>query len=493
MDIFQTLATGCSIIYTFIDSYTAASSQSRSLAARLNWDLLVLGQFINHYETISLSPAESEMLASSAAYLASLAVKVSSIAARLESTKRLEREWMKMTWWHRENEVRLLEAELFEWTTRLDLRLVGLPAEMKTLIRLDAKDEQAAPNFIASVSIQSLGHITARARSAATEEIWVDNVPDTMRQQMLAKKDSFHLIQQDGQQLLVEKRTCPATRDSPGWLALKENLMGLANALHCLDGTSVSLLHCRHLCDMMMPVPAEPLFYLVHTLPFAVRGQSSTLKDRITQSQESVSNASVGHSQAKPSTIRMPAAHPLSERFHVAQALATAVFFLHSVGYVHHAVTSLNVILLHPASTPTQCGFPYSLGTPFLVGLEAAKPISTQSDKTGHGPHLLYQHPDRLVDVGIRPKYMERHDIYSLGMILLELALWRPLERWRDQLLNPTVEAACKVTLVEMAATAMGSRYAGIIRWCLECREVNPQRFSREVLEPLEEMNEALR
>jgi hypothetical protein len=41
-----------------------------------------------------------------------------------------------------------------------------------------------------------------------------------------------------------------------------------------------------------------------------------------------------------------------------------------------------------------------------------------------------YQHPDKRYDRGIR--YSRAHDIYSLGCVLLEIGLWKPLHELVD-------------------------------------------------------------
>ena len=41
-----------------------------------------------------------------------------------------------------------------------------------------------------------------------------------------------------------------------------------------------------------------------------------------------------------------------------------------------------------------------------------------------------YQHPDKRWDPSIR--YARSHDIYSLGCVLLEIGLWKPLDKLVD-------------------------------------------------------------
>ncbi|KAM7192569.1 hypothetical protein V8F20_008778 [Naviculisporaceae sp. PSN 640] len=486
MDVFQTIVSGASIIYTFLDSYSAASEQSRSLAARLKWDLRVIRQFTEHYESrlkddvSSLSSEEADLVNASAAYLSGLATKITGIAQKLESKGRLRREFNKALWWHRESDIRELEEELFEWTTRLDLRLVGLPSEMRTAIKLDGPAASNMPNLVASQSIRSLRAVVEKADKAAVEGIFRDSVDDYISVVETDVYERFKTIQHADKQLLVERRFHSHPKDSAEWQELKTGLSRLAACLNCLDGTTVSLLHCDYVVhDARNPV--SPHFCLVSTLPFPVGPSCPTLKSLITKTR---------------GTVRLPPSHSLSERFQLAQSLATAVFFLHSVSFLHHNITSHNVVMLHRKQATPQRQFPHFLGVPFLVGFEAVKEFHTRSDSRGVlDLDMLYQHPDRLLEAN-RPKYVPTHDIYSLGMVMLEMAMWRPLERYATDLLDDTKRASRLSELMRHVDVAMGARFRKIVEWCLQMEsetQVDPIRFSKEVLEPLEEMNSALR
>lgn len=45
----------------------------------------------------------------------------------------------------------------------------------------------------------------------------------------------------------------------------------------------------------------------------------------------------------------------------------------------------------------------------------------------------IYQHPDRLQGESA-PRYISTYDVYSLGVVLLEVGLWKPLEDVADDL-----------------------------------------------------------
>lgn len=109
--------------------------------------------------------------------------------------------------------------------------------------------------------------------------------------------------------------------------------------------------------------------------------------------------------------------HPLNERFEVAKQLANSVMFVHNSQFVHKNISPETILLLENEVS--------ILGMPFLVGFEKFR---LADGKTYHiGDSLwwqnLYRYPTRQ---GIRPSedYVMQHDIYSLGVRLLEIGSW---------------------------------------------------------------------
>ena len=112
--------------------------------------------------------------------------------------------------------------------------------------------------------------------------------------------------------------------------------------------------------------------------------------------------------------------HPLNERFEVAKQLANSVMFVHNAQFVHKNISPETVLLLKTGSS--------TLGMPFLVGFEKFRPADGRTYHTGDSlwQRNLYRHPTRQ---GIRPieDYRMQHDIYSLGVCLLEIGVWSSL------------------------------------------------------------------
>jgi hypothetical protein len=187
--------------------------------------------------------------------------------------------------------------------------------------------------------------------------------------------------------------------------------------------------------------------------------------------------------------------HPLNHRFRLANHLATAVLYVHSGHFVHKTVKPENILMM-TSSTPQQPSdqFPYTLGWPFLVGFDRCRPASAFSGKVGDGKleDCIYQHPTRW-GVVAEEAFAMTHDIYSLGVVLLEIGLWRPLVLWDEttnaysfapflqEFVNGTILGGCamgalvKERLVSQAKQwlppCMGEAYTKVVVACLEVYE----------------------
>jgi hypothetical protein len=115
---------------------------------------------------------------------------------------------------------------------------------------------------------------------------------------------------------------------------------------------------------------------------------------------------------------------PLESRISLAKELVTSLYFLHAVNWLHKGLRDecILVQMRHGSpdySQPLISGFEYS--RPDVVGLTTTAAKDTWA---------VYAHPDYLgVDEdGKKKVYRKTYDMYSLGIILLEIASWKPAE-----------------------------------------------------------------
>lgn len=184
----------------------------------------------------------------------------------------------------------------------------------------------------------------------------------------------------------------------------------------------------------------------------------------------------------------------LTHRLLLARNLAKSVGFIHTFGFVHKNVRPESILTFDSSA-----GSIYP--SAFLVGFENFRKEEggTQrlGDQTFEGN--LYLHPNRQ---GTSPqeKYIMQHDIYSLGVVLLEVGLWKSFIEYvaEDGSVRPTgllgappaAQARQLLTYVLLSAQdrflslarselpkVMGTEYARVVETCLTCLNDNNNDF----------------
>ncbi|KAI3399403.1 hypothetical protein diail_7131 [Diaporthe ilicicola] len=184
----------------------------------------------------------------------------------------------------------------------------------------------------------------------------------------------------------------------------------------------------------------------------------------------------------------------LTNRLLLARNIAKSVGFVHTFGFVHKNVRPESIL-----------SFEVSAGSPspsvFLVGFENFRKEEgvTQrlGDQTFEGN--LYLHPERQ---GTSPqeRYIMQHDIYSLGVVLLEIGFWESFVDYDPEggsirpteLLGAPPEAKGQQLLRYVLLSAqdrflslarrelpkvMGTEYARVVETCLTCLDDNNDDF----------------
>lgn len=169
-------------------------------------------------------------------------------------------------------------------------------------------------------------------------------------------------------------------------------------------------------------------------------------------------------------TMPMPS---LTDRIALAHKLAVCVLYLHAVNWLHKAIRSENVLLFSSTSSP-------ELSKPYLSGFSYARPDRPDESTTGDGLDNwaeLYLHPD-YQGLGPKHSYRKTFDIYSFGLVLLEIARWATIEEIvdiepdsapfaelkgiRSQLLQSTSQSLTSVK------ASCGDRFYGAMKSCIE-------------------------
>ncbi|KAJ6035937.1 hypothetical protein N7540_000216 [Penicillium herquei] len=196
----------------------------------------------------------------------------------------------------------------------------------------------------------------------------------------------------------------------------------------------------------------------------------------------------------------------LSWKMLMARELGKAVNYVHTFAFVHKNIRPESVLCFEdPRGAHSHA---------FLVGFDAFRAAEAGTVMGGDmtWARNVYRHPNRQ---GLDPseKYTMQHDIYSLGVCLLEIGLWASFveytnesefpgppqakfgkffyefENWRKGkgggALIPVVVFQLKDYLVQLAQTRlsprMGDKYAQIVVSCLMCLDDDNEDFGSGV------------
>ncbi|RDW69767.1 hypothetical protein BP6252_08787 [Coleophoma cylindrospora] len=113
----------------------------------------------------------------------------------------------------------------------------------------------------------------------------------------------------------------------------------------------------------------------------------------------------------------------LSARLALCTVLARCVHSLHAVNWLHKALRPDNIIFFSSSGLP-------SLNEPFLSGFELSRPsiMDQLTEKPKFDPLKdIYRHPNAQSSQ-TDGKYRKSYDIYSLGVLMIEIALWKQIK-----------------------------------------------------------------
>lgn len=239
-----------------------------------------------------------------------------------------------------------------------------------------------------------------------------------------------------------------------------KDVRDLATRLTCVEASTFSILQCRGVVRQSTGDSKRPYrFDFVFQTPKEFTSESLSLRACLLDRVD----------------------HSLSDRFKLAKQIATAVSYVHMLGFVHKNV--------RPETILTFAGATSAIESAFLIGFEKFRSADGRTLKVGDSAweHNLYRHPQRQ---GVQPEeiYTMQHDIYSLGVCLLEIGLWGSFVCYETEESDPTPHTSLAITfdnaefgkpilmkehLVALAKNElprkMGSRYEEVVVNCLTC------------------------
>ncbi|KAE8354536.1 kinase-like domain-containing protein [Aspergillus coremiiformis] len=157
------------------------------------------------------------------------------------------------------------------------------------------------------------------------------------------------------------------------------------------------------------------------------------------------------------STKKSPA-HLLGDVFALARTLTTCLREVHKVNWLHKNISSNNIIFFRDKTG-------VSMGSPYLIGFNHSRPNEETAFTQGppKDPSLLdYQHPQYQVN---RHRFRPEFDYYSLGMVLLEIGIWKPLKDiTKSSKFSTLASAQLKDALWQKYSPQLGYYMGGLYR-----------------------------
>jgi Prion-inhibition and propagation/Protein kinase domain len=114
----------------------------------------------------------------------------------------------------------------------------------------------------------------------------------------------------------------------------------------------------------------------------------------------------------------------LNGRIALAYAIAQSIMYLHAVSWLHKSIRSDNVLFFSGLRATKE-----DLNHPMLSGFGYARPDDPGAETEQHIRQLdqdLYRPPECQSMSYTRSR--KSHDIYALGVVLVEIAYWKPIE-----------------------------------------------------------------
>ncbi|KAK1855279.1 het-s domain protein [Colletotrichum chrysophilum] len=192
----------------------------------------------------------------------------------------------------------------------------------------------------------------------------------------------------------------------------------------------------------------------------------------------------------------------LSRVVEIAKQLARAVSFIHTFDFVHKNIRP-ETILVFPDHESKRSS---ELGLAYLLGFDSFRNVNFHTLRAGDDAweRNLYRHPTRQ-GLQAQETYIMQHDVYSLGVCLLELGLWDSFVEYNSdagetssktapgmelglsladfKFQSGNIEQTQKIKnqLVSLAKARvparMGDKYASVVITCLTCLDEDSDDF----------------
>ena len=166
----------------------------------------------------------------------------------------------------------------------------------------------------------------------------------------------------------------------------------------------------------------------------------------------------------------------LEDRFRLAFNLASSVLHLHAKGLCHRNMNSTNVLFFTDDSSQNSSDDKLwkngVIRRPYVASFDQCAD-DAPSDHQEPLMSSIYRHPE--IQRGERSAYKPTYDIYSLGLILLEIGLWMPLGRlWKPKYVRWSFKSRLQSIYIKKLAAKCGTTYMRLTEYCLRAADGVP-------------------
>ncbi|KAF1840237.1 uncharacterized protein K460DRAFT_296238 [Cucurbitaria berberidis CBS 394.84] len=258
-----------------------------------------------------------------------------------------------------------------------------------------------------------------------------------------------------------------------------ERLLSILTKLsnnHSFHGT----LHCLGYFED----PKQPRFGLVFELPTSVyAGPADSHKPA--EELRPVTLLSVLQTGSKSLHNSNSATPPLEDRFRLAFTLGLTFSKIHGDNFVHKDVNSSNILVFknNKRQSANSRALQYSLRSPVICSFDLFSEYDIEP--TNAMPTLnIYRHPEDPKFTGLKnATYSPQFDMYSLGLILLEVGLWQPLaDLWKPKYTLKDFKQRIEDVYIRRLASKCGTAYMQVVRdcfWAADSKGENVQDLSQ--------------
>ena len=165
----------------------------------------------------------------------------------------------------------------------------------------------------------------------------------------------------------------------------------------------------------------------------------------------------------------------LTQKFKLALSLVSHVLSFHRGGWLHKNISSFNIIYF-PSAFPTLIE---SLSSPYFIGFNHSRYNDGRNrsglmyiDEDYHHPvYLQSSQASSRSSQHAAQRFRQEFDYYSVGIVLIEIALWKPLDKITSRI-RASPEELRQILLKEqmgLLRAYMGDGFAEATRHCLDC------------------------